>query len=36
MINYIIPIGSDCRIAQSLDRLNLRKTSLPFDYIFRY
>ena len=34
MINYIIPIGSDCRIAQSLDRLNLRKTSLPFDYIY--
>ena len=34
MIKYIIPIGADCYSAISLDELNLRKISLPFDYIY--
>ena len=34
MIKYIIPLGADCYSAITLDELNLRKISLPFDYIY--
>ncbi len=31
---YPVPIGSNCLIAHHLDKSNLRKESLPFDWIF--
>ncbi|MBB6332260.1 hypothetical protein HNP24_003252 [Chryseobacterium sediminis] len=30
---YIIPIGKDCHAAHSLDILNIRKQSLPYDWV---
>ena len=34
MIKHIIPIGADCYSALILEEMNLRKISLPFDYIY--
>lgn len=34
MINYIIPFGSDCYAAITIETLKLRIRSLPFDYIY--
>ena len=30
----IIPIGSDCGVAELLKKYNLRNASYPFDWIF--
>ncbi|PTT25291.1 hypothetical protein DBR28_18175 [Chryseobacterium sp. HMWF028] len=32
-VKYIIPIGKDCHAAHSLDILNIRNQSLPYDWV---
>ena len=31
--SHIIPIGSNCRIAEALQEQGLRKSSMPFDWM---